>query len=72
MRTTVELPDEQVRQLAEICRRDRVSRAEVVRRAVASYLSSRRLGEQDDLFGAWRARGTDGLDYQRRLRREWS
>lgn len=72
MRTTVDLPDEQVRQLADICRRDRVSRAEVVRRAVASYLDSQRLGDQDDLFGAWRVRGTDGLEYQRRLRREWS
>lgn len=72
MRTIIELPDEQVRQLADVCRRDGVSRAEVIRRAVANYLSARHVGDRDDAFGLWRDRNVDGLRYERRLRREWS
>ena len=72
MRTIIELPDEQVRQLADVCRREGVSRAEVIRRAIASYLDARHAGERDDAFGIWRDRNVDGLGYERRLRREWS
>jgi len=72
MRTIINLPDEQVRRLAEVCRRDRLSRAEVIRRAVAEYLAKRESLEREEAFGIWRDRGDDGLDYERRLRREWS
>ena len=72
MRTIIDLPDEQVRRLGEICRRDGVSRAEVVRRAVADYLDALCLRERDDAFGLWRHRNQDGLEVERRLRREWS
>lgn len=72
MRTIIELPDEQVRQLADVCRRENVSRAEVIRRAIASYLDARHVGDREDAFGIWRDRNVDGLRYERRLRREWS
>ena len=72
MRTIIDLPDDQIRRLSEICRREGVSRAEVVRRAVADYLDALCLHERDDVFGMWRDRGVDGLEYERRRRREWS
>jgi len=72
MRTIIDLPDEQVRRLAEVCRRNRLSRAEVIRRAVTEYLAKWELREREDAFGIWRDRADDGLDYERRLRREWS
>ncbi len=72
MRTIIDLPDDQIRRLGEICRREGVSRAEVVRRAVADYLDALCLRERDDVFGMWRGRGVDGLEYERRRRREWS
>ena len=71
MRTIVNLPDEQVRRLDEACRGEGVSRAEAVRRAVASYLDARSVCKREDAFGIWRGREVDGLEYERRLRREW-
>ena len=71
MRTTIDLPEEQVQRLGELCRREGVSRAEVVRRAVADYLNVHRTRERRDAFGIWRNRRPDGLEYERRLRREW-
>lgn len=69
MRAIVDLPDEQVRDLAELCRREGLSRAEAVRRAIAEYLQARR--PDGELFGLWRDRDIDGLEYERSLRREW-
>lgn len=69
MRAIVDLPDEQVQGLAELCQREGLSRAEAVRRAIAEYLRARRPG--DEMFGLWRGRRIDGLEYERRLRREW-
>ena len=69
MRAIVNLPDEQARELAELCRHEGLSRAEAVRRAIAEYLRNRRA--DDELFGVWRDRDIDGLAYERSLRREW-
>jgi hypothetical protein len=71
VRTIIDLPEEQIRALAEVCRREKVSRAEAVRRAVAEYASRHATGEADGAFGLWRGRRVDGLAYERRLRREW-
>lgn len=71
MRTIIELPVDQLRALAEICRREKISRAEAVRRAVAEYAMRRARPQSRDAFGLWRERGVDGLAYERRLRREW-
>jgi metal-responsive CopG/Arc/MetJ family transcriptional regulator len=70
MRTIIELPNDQLDALEGICRRDRISRAEAIRRAVALLVQQRNAGEHD-AFGLWRTRGVDGLAYQRRLRAEW-
>ena len=67
----MELPDEQLWQPADFCRREGVSRAEVIRRAVADYLGARHVRDGDDVFGIWRDRNLDGLQYERRSRREW-
>ena len=71
MRTIVDLPEEQLRALAELCRREKISRAEAVRRAVAEYASRHAAGDAEKAFGLWRGRRIDGLSYERRLRREW-
>ncbi len=71
MRTIVDLPEEQVQRLGELCRREGVSRAEAVRRAVGDYLDAHALRERQDAFGMWRDRRVDGLAYEGRLRREW-
>ena len=72
MRTIIELPGEQIEALDALCRRDRISRAEAVRRAVALLVRSEGGMASGAAFGVWRDRREDGLAYQRRVRCEWS
>ena len=71
MRTIIDLPEDQVTRLAAVCQREGFSRAEAVRRAVADYLDAKRVCERGDVFGIWRARKLDGVDYEKSLRQEW-
>jgi hypothetical protein len=70
MRTIVDIPAEQLRQLAELCRREDLSRAEAVRRAIALLLADQPR-QPDEAFGLWKGRGADGVRYQQALRGEW-
>ena len=72
MRMNISVPEELAERLAETCRRQGLSRAEAVRRAVSRYLDEHRAPNRGDAFGMWRGREGDGLAYQRRLRGEWS
>ena len=71
MRTIVSLPQEQIDALAEICRREQISRAEAIRRAIAGYARQQLPDRGGEAFGLWRDRGIDGLEYERRAREEW-
>lgn len=75
MRTIVELPDTQIKALARFCRREGVSRAEAIRRAVDKLVAGGEIAEaQQNLqagFGLWRGRQTDGRSYVEALRAEW-
>ncbi len=73
MRTIVDLPSEEIRRLDGIAKRDKVSRAEVVRRAVKQYADQVTPHPIEAVFGIWKDRKDigDGLDYQNRLRDEW-
>lgn len=71
MRTIVDLPEEQIKILATIGKQSRLSRAEMVRRAVAEYIARYNPEQGDEAFGLWKDRAEDGLDYQSRLRAEW-
>ena len=70
MRTIVEIPDQNIQALDAICGREKISRAEAVRRAVTDYLA-RHKGDGDAAFGLWQNRGKDSLSYQNDLRDEW-
>jgi len=71
MRTIVDLPSEQIERLKALSERSRLSRAELVRRAVAEYLQSHPQGESDAAFGLWRDAPRDALAHERALRDEW-
>jgi hypothetical protein len=71
MRTIIELPGEQLDQLAELCQAEGISRAEAIRRAIAEYTRGRRAKEVTAAFGLWRNRPVDALKYERGLREEW-
>jgi metal-responsive CopG/Arc/MetJ family transcriptional regulator len=70
MRTIIDLPPEQLQQLAELCRRHDLSRAEAVRRAVAMLLAQESQ-RPDEVFGLWKGRGIEGVTYQQTHRGEW-
>ena len=76
MRTIIDLPDEQVRALAMYCARERVSRAEAVRRAVevltraADRERDARQAAFDASFGIWKDR-RDAREIVEELRSEW-
>jgi hypothetical protein len=71
MRTIVDIPSGQLESLDDHCRREGISRAEAVRRALAVHLRHARTASPDPAFALWRGRGMDGLKYERRLRGEW-
>ena len=71
MRTIIELPEEQLTGLDGWCRREGISRAEAIRRAVAAMLAERSKGEAAGAFGLWRDRAADALAEQEKMRNEW-
>jgi hypothetical protein len=76
MRTIVDLPPEQIKALDGYRKKEGISRAEAVRRAVASFLPPAP-GERFDFrkhpaFGSSRSsRKVDSLELVRSLREEW-
>jgi Arc/MetJ-type ribon-helix-helix transcriptional regulator len=72
MRTIIELPQEQLSHLDAHCRRENVSRAEAIRRAIAAMLQDRSKADVAGAFGLWRDRGADAHDDLERLRDEWA
>lgn len=71
MRTIVDLPDDQVSGLAEICKMDGISRAEAVRRAVAQMLERQNSLTREEAFGAWSGTTRDSQQFVRDIRKEW-
>ncbi len=71
MRTIVDLPDEQVAALTELCRAQGISRAEAMRRALAEMLAGERTSGRESVFGAWKGRKLDSAKFVRSLREEW-
>ena len=72
MRTIIELPDTQLDALDSICRRESISRAEAIRRAVDLLVRDRAAAASPAAFGLWRGRSAeDGVRYQQRMRGEW-
>jgi len=71
MRTIFTIPDDTVRRLDRLARQRRISRAEVIRRAVDALLSEDARTAGDEAFGLWHGRLRDSVAEQRRLRAEW-
>jgi metal-responsive CopG/Arc/MetJ family transcriptional regulator len=70
MRTLVDIPDRQIDALAALSLASKVSRAEIIRRAIAAYIEQNRTGAEA-AFGIWKGAPEDGLAYQERVRSEW-
>jgi predicted transcriptional regulator len=68
---SLDLGDGQVQALDELSKKDKRSRAALIRQAIDDYLAKRHSKQEDDAFGLWGTRKVDGLIYQEKVRREW-
>jgi len=71
MRILTEIGSSQLKALDELSKREKTSRAALIRHAVEDFIARHQQGHQDDAFGLWGDRMTDGLAYQEKLRNEW-
>lgn len=72
VRTLVDIPQEWITLLDRETAVEKVSRAELIRRAISGFLETRRKKKNiHAFFGIWKSRKTDGVAYQRKLRSEW-
>jgi metal-responsive CopG/Arc/MetJ family transcriptional regulator len=71
MRTLVDLGDTQIQALDELSKKEKRSRAALIRQAIDDYLAKRRDKQEGDAFGLWGKRKVDGLVYQEKMRGEW-
>ena len=72
MRTIIDIPEAQVAALRELEKAKKVSRAELIRQAIAQFVTTQ--SPIESAFGAWKARKgrpVDGLALERKLRNEW-
>jgi len=69
-RILVDIPQKYIDDLGAIARVEKSSRAEVIRKAIASYVEQNK-PVSADAFGIWKDRVVDGLDYQETIRSEW-
>ena len=71
MRTIITLPDQDADALSEICSREKISRAEAIRRAIATYTQHHMGQLSNDAFGFWKNDKRDALEIEDTLRSEW-
>ena len=71
MRTLIDLPDAQIKALAELCEQVRQPRTAIIREAVAEYLERHAVKPIETAYGLWGADAVDGLEYQEQARAEW-
>ncbi|CAB3786111.1 ribbon-helix-helix protein, CopG family [Pararobbsia alpina] len=70
-RILVDLPDAQVEALAVLVEAEQRPRAAVIRDAIEAYIAQHKRALGADVFGLWKAKKVDGLEYQQELRSEW-
>lgn len=70
-RILIDLPDAQIEELAAIVEAEHRPRAAVIRDAIMAYISQHKAAPVTDVFGVWKRRKVDGLEYQQELRSEW-
>ena len=70
-RVLVDLPESHLIELSKLVKAEGRPRAAIIRDAVDAYLAPRRKATGNEVFGRWKGRGIEGLEYQEKLRSEW-
>lgn len=71
MRTLVDIGDKEIQALDKLAAEEKVSRAALIRRAIADLLQKRTETDVADAFNLWGPDTKDGLALQEELRQEW-
>ena len=71
MRISVDLGETQIQALDELSKKEKRSRAALIRQAIDNYLAERHGKQESNAFGLWGHRKVDGLAYQEKVRCEW-
>ena len=74
MRTLISLPEEEVQILQTLGEIKKLSRAEMIRRAVRDYIAKNEKhinSGLDDAFGILKSKKIDAIELQKSLRNEW-
>jgi metal-responsive CopG/Arc/MetJ family transcriptional regulator len=70
-RILVDLPDTQLEALTVLVEAQQRPRAAVIRDAIEAYIAQHKRALEVDVFGLWKGKNVDGLEYQQELRSEW-
>ncbi|EKD52494.1 MAG: hypothetical protein ACD_62C00003G0004 [uncultured bacterium] len=71
MRTIVDIPNNCLVLLKELCARLNESRSQIIRQAIEEYLKKLVTTGGDQAFGIWKKSKKNSLEYQNKLRDEW-
>lgn len=69
MRIEIDLPPAQITSLAKLAKSWNMSRAQLIRRAIAKYLEDNK-AKPVNAFGLWKGREIDALKWQEQMRSE--
>lgn len=72
MRTIIDIPPHILDEFDALAKRENVSRAEAVRRAMTEYLEKHPRSSPNAAFGIWKSRKIDPLAYEDAIRGEWN
>ncbi|NDL63731.1 ribbon-helix-helix protein, CopG family [Acerihabitans arboris] len=70
-RIVIDLPEEDLRQWDNLAAIRHLSRPELIRQALSGYLADNRASSNNDAFGLWANKNTDGAFYENHVRKEW-
>ena len=67
----IDLPQDDVSALDDIAQKKKVSRAEIIRRAIEIAIQTESASGFKQAFGAWNHKKLQGVSFQRKMRKEW-
>jgi predicted transcriptional regulator len=71
MRALINIDVLQVRELDRLAKKEKQSRAALIRQAIDDFLAKQSAANTEDAFGLWGRHKIDGLAYQESVRSEW-
>lgn len=70
VRTLVDIPEEKIKELDELGKKENQPRAVLIREAISEYLHKRKK-DGSEVFGLWKNRNIDSLKYEKEVRKDW-